>query len=102
MPIAGPSRMARRPALVALACLAGMVLLLSGCMIISGGRNSSDTLPDGGNISATFVGADGNTEQTLDTGAVRATLNAIVIVRAERGELQVELLNADGSVEFGV
>lgn len=102
MPIAGPSRMARRPALVALACLAGMVLLLSGCMIISGGRNSSDTLPDGGNISATFVGADGSTEQTLDTGAVRATLNAIVIVRAERGELQVELLNADGSVAFAV
>lgn len=76
--------------------------LLSGCMLMSGGRSSSDVLPDGGNISATFVGADGRSEQTLDTGAAGATLSAIVIVQAERGELQLELLNADGSVALAV
>jgi len=82
--------------------LAVCVLLLSGCLFMSGGRTSSDVLPDGGNLSATFVGADGRSEQTLDTGAPQANLNAIVIVQAERGELQLELLNADGSVALAV
>lgn len=86
-------------AAVLLACCA---LLLSGCMLMSGARTSSDVLPDGGNINATFVGADGRTEQTLDTGAPRVSMNAIAIVQAERGELQLELLNADGSVALAV
>ncbi len=77
-------------------------LLLNGCMLMSGGRTSADTLPDGGNVSASFVGADGRQEQTVDTGAARAAFNTIVIVQAERGELQVELLNADGSIAFAV
>ena len=47
-------------------------------------------------------GADGRTEQTLDTGAPRVSMNAIAIVQAERGELQLELLNADGSVALAV
>ena len=77
-------------------------LLLGGCMLMSGGRSSSDTLPDGGNVSANFVGADGTQEQTVDTGAIDAAFNTIVIVQAERGELQVELLNGDGSLAFAV
>ena len=77
-------------------------LLLSGCMLMSGGRSSVDTLPDGGNVSASFVGADGRDEQAVATGAPGAAFNTIVIVQAERGELQVELLNADGSVAFAV
>jgi hypothetical protein len=77
-------------------------VLLSGCMLMSGGRTSADTLPDGGNVSASFVGADGLQEQTVDTGAARAAYNTIVIVQAQRGELQVELLNGDGSVAFAV
>ena len=77
-------------------------LLLSGCMIMSGGRTSTDTLPDGGNVSASFVGADGRQEAAVETGAARAALNTIVIVEAERGEFQIELLNGDGSVAFAV
>ena len=77
-------------------------LLLSGCMLMSGGRTSADTLPDGGNVSASFVGADGRQEQAVDTGAARTAFSTIVIVQAQRGELQVELLNADGSVAFAV
>src|SRR5215211_235952 len=77
-------------------------LLLSGCMIMSGGRTSTDTLPDGGNVSASFVGADGRQEAAVETGAARAAFNTIVIVEAERGELQIELLNGDGSVAFAV
>lgn len=90
----------RAPARLVL--LAGLALALSGCMFASGAQTSSDVLPDGGNISATFVGAEGRSEQTLDTGAAAVTLNAIVIVQAERGELQVELLNADGSIAVAV
>ena len=80
----------------------GLALLLSGCLLVSGEQASSDTLPDGGNVSSSFVGADGVSERTIDTSALAATLNAIVIVQAERGELQVEVLNPDGSVAFAV
>lgn len=85
-------------AVLLLAC----ALLLGGCMLMSGGRTSSDTLPDGGNVSGSFVGADGQQEQTVDTGAARTTFSTIAIVQAERGELQIELLNADGSVAYAV
>src|SRR4051812_13645546 len=77
-------------------------LLLGGCMLMSGGRTSSDTLPDGGNVSGSFVGADGQQEQSVDTGAARTTFSTIAIVQAERGEFQIELLNADGSVAYAV
>jgi hypothetical protein len=79
-----------------------LALLLSGCLLVSGERASSDTLEDGGNISSSFVGADGITERTVDTGAPGSEINAIVIVQAERGELQVELINPDGSIAFSV
>jgi hypothetical protein len=48
------------------------------------------------------VGAEGSDERSVETGAASATLNAIVIVEAERGELRVELLNRDGNVAFAV
>jgi hypothetical protein len=88
-----------RWSVVAVACFA---LLLSGCLLVSGERASADSLPDGGNVSSSFVGADGVTERTIETGAAAAELNAIVIVQAERGELQVELVNPDGSIAFSV
>jgi hypothetical protein len=77
-------------------------VLLSGCLLTSGERQSIDALPDGGNISATFVGADGSSERAIETGANGARLNAIVIVQADRGELRLELLNPDGNVAFSV
>jgi len=79
-----------------------LALLLSGCLLTSGERPSTDALPDGGNVSSTFIGADGNGERTVETGANGATMNAIVIVQAERGELRLELLNPDGNVAFSV
>ncbi|MEO7911945.1 MAG: hypothetical protein ABIV47_20060 [Roseiflexaceae bacterium] len=80
----------------------GLALMLSGCMLTSGERPSMDALADGGNVSSTFVGATGNAERTVETGANGATMNAIVIVQAERGELRLELLNPDGNVAFSV
>ena len=114
MPAAGLSRMAnqnkkqrtknkhfRAMALYIVLCSLFSVLA-SSCLLTSGERPSMDTLPDGGNVSSTFVGADGNAERTVDTGATSATLTAIVIVQAERGELRLELLNPDGNVAFSV
>ena len=119
MPTAGPSRMDKRPtkderrktnarSLIWLSFVGrwsfvfGLVFLLSGCLLTSGERPSVDALPDGGNVSSTFVGAQGNAERTVDTGAKGAIMNAIVIVQAERGELRLELLNPDGNVAFSV
>lgn len=82
--------------------LLGLAFLLSGCMLMSGAQDSADVIADGGNISASFVGADGRTERTLNVGMPGAALSATVIVQAERGELQVELLNPDGGVAFAV
>jgi len=114
MPAAGPSRMARKnkeqriknkqlrtKALYFVLCSLFSVLL-GGCLLTSGERPSMDALPDGGNVSSTFVGADGNAERTVETGANGAIMNAIVIVQAERGELRLELLNPDGNVAFAV
>jgi hypothetical protein len=80
----------------------GLAFMLSSCLLTSGERPSMDALPDGGNVSSTFVGADGNAERTIETGANSATMNAIMIVQAERGELRLELLNPDGNVAFSV
>ena len=113
MPAADLSRMARRRpttvrlvlwlALVGrLSVVVGFALLLSGCLLTSGERPSTDTLPDGGNVSTTFVGATGSAERTVATGVNGVTMNAIVIVQAERGELRLELLNPDGNVAFSV
>ena len=119
MPVADLSRMARRTTnderpttnarlLIWLSFVGrwsfvvGLALLLSGCLLTSGERPSMDALPDGGNVSTTFVGATGSAERTIETGANGATMNAIVIVQAERGELRLELLNPDGNVAFSV
>ena len=119
MPVAGLNRMARRttnderrttnarlltwlPIVGRWSFVVGLALLLSGCLLTSGERPSVDALPDGGNVSTTFVGADGNSERTVETGVNGVTMNAIVIVQAERGELRLELLNPDGNVAFSV
>jgi hypothetical protein len=112
MPAAGPNRMGRRttnagsliwlPAVGRLSFAVSLALLLSGCLLTSGERPSMDALPDGGNVSTTFVGATGSAERTVETGANGATMNAIVIVQAERGELRLELLNPDGNVALSV
>ena len=119
MPAAGPNHMAKRtttderrmtnarlicwlPFVGRWSFVVALALLLSGCLLTSGERPSMDALPDGGNVSTTFVGATGNAERTVETGASGTTMNAIVIVQAERGELRLELLNPDGNVAFSV
>ena len=119
MPAAGPNRMANRRAknqgrmtkarllpwlsfVGRWSFVFGLAFMLSGCLLTSGERASTDALSDGGNVSATFVGATGNAERTVETSVSNTTMNAIVIVQAERGELRLELLNPDGNVAFSV
>ncbi len=84
-------------------CLLMLVLglLLSGCMIASGEQTSSDTPENGGNLSTTFVSAEGSEERTLSTGAP-GELNVITIVTVSQGSLQIELLDPQGSVIYAV
>ncbi|HWQ15827.1 MAG TPA: hypothetical protein VNL77_23700 [Roseiflexaceae bacterium] len=73
-------------------------LLLSGCMLVSGGRLSEDAGVEAGNQSATFVSAEGQELRRLDTGAPGAALRVILILEAEQGELRLDVLDANGTV----
>jgi len=77
-------------------------LLLSGCLMMSGEQTSSDALPDGGNLSTSFVSAEGGQERTIETGAGPTTLKVIVTVEVHQGELRFELLAPSGGVVLSV
>lgn len=76
-------------------------LLLSGCLLVSGERTSSDTPQEGGNLSTTFVSAEGDAERVIETGAP-GMLNVITIVTVSQGQLQIDMLDPDGSVVYSV
>lgn len=78
-----------------------LVLLLSGCMLISGELTSADTPVVGGNVSTSFVSAEGGETRTLETGQA-GDLNVITIVTANQGALTVELLDPNGSVVYAI
>lgn len=85
--------------LVLVCCLA---LPLSSCMLTSGEQTLADSQPNGGNVSTTFVSADGETVRELTIGAGVSRLQVIAIVEVAQGELRIELLDADGAVVFAV
>src|SRR5688500_10905921 len=109
--MAAPSRMARRPALYKAARAAArrararaahvvalglLALLLSSCLLISGEQAQADAQPTGGNMSSSFVSAEGVEERMVATNMPAASLNVIVIVELEEGELRIEALDPDG------
>jgi hypothetical protein len=71
-------------------------------MLISGEQTAADTGPTGGNLTTTFVSAEGVQERTLATGAGAMTMNVIVIVSVQQGELRLEMLDPGGSVMLAV
>lgn len=79
-----------------------LFIFTSACMLVSGDRVSMDIQPDGGNVTRTFLGAEGNEEHTLAIGGGATTLQVIVILEAQQGEVLLEVLNAGGSVAFAV
>ncbi|MBC8161031.1 MAG: hypothetical protein H7Z42_07410 [Roseiflexaceae bacterium] len=85
-----------KPALTLLLALA-----LSGCMLVSGELSSADTPAQGGNVSTSFVSAEGAETRVLATGEA-GELDVITIVSADQGTLTVELLDPAGSVIYAV
>ncbi|MBX0326507.1 hypothetical protein K2Z83_02210 [Oscillochloris sp. ZM17-4] len=94
--------MARRsPALAILAVLL-LAPLLSGCLLISGERTTIDLLAGSGNVSTTFVSAEGGEERAVQVSDGPADLQAIAIIAIESGDLQIDLLQPDGAVAFAI
>jgi hypothetical protein len=73
-------------------------LLLSGCMLASGQRVSTDAGEQAGNHSTMFVSAEGAEVRSLSTGISGAELRVIIILEAEQGELRLDMLDANGAV----
>lgn len=84
-----------------LACCA-LLPLLSGCLLASGEQSTSDTQPNGGNLSASFVSAEGGSERTIATGASAAELNVIASVHIQQGELRIDVLDANGAAVLAI
>ncbi|NCC35252.1 MAG: hypothetical protein EOM24_25060 [Chloroflexia bacterium] len=78
------------------------LLLLTGCLLISGETTMIDLQDGSGNLLTTFVGAEGQQERTLDVGLPTTELQVIVIVGVESGDLTLSLLQPEGSVVFAV
>ncbi len=78
------------------------VLLLSGCLLISGPVESSDSTADGGNVYVGFVSADGNDTRTVTTNFPDQTLEVTVFAQNQRGQMRVEILDVQNSVSLAL
>lgn len=76
-------------------------LFLAGCLLTSGERTSADTQPTAGNVSASFVSAEGQSERSIDLGE-QARLTVIAVVSVAQGELRIEVLDTNGSIALSV
>ncbi|MGQ9829297.1 MAG: hypothetical protein ACUVSW_15675 [Roseiflexus sp.] len=78
------------------------LLFLQACMLVSGEQASVDVRTDAGNVTRTFLGAEGSTEHAVHIGDGGSFLQVIVILELQQGEMHLEMLNAGGSVAFVV
>lgn len=78
------------------------VLALTGCILISGETTTVDLVAGGGNLSTTFVSAEGETERILELGQPDLELQVIAMVEVTSGDLELALLQPDGAVAFVV
>ncbi len=93
--------MGRRTTLATIIALL-LAPLLGGCLLVSGERTTIDLLAGSGNVSTTFVSAEGGEERTVQVGDGPAELQVIAIIGVELGDLQIDLLQPDGAVAFAV
>src|SRR5947209_20092022 len=77
--------------------LGALLPLLSGCLLMSGPRESSDRATDGGNVKVDFVSAEGTETRSVQAANGPAKLALIVSAQAERGQLRIEVLNPQGT-----
>src|SRR5579859_7017798 len=78
-----------------------MATLLSGCMLISGEQTTSDSQSNGGNVSTTFVGAEGATDRFLATGG-SGQVTVLAILGESSGKLRLEVVAPDEAVVFAL
>lgn len=78
------------------------LVLLTGCLLVSGEQTSVDLQPGSGNLTASFVSAEGQEVRSLKIAEDARTIQVIVIVEVESGDLRIDLLRPDGAVEFAV
>ncbi len=76
------------------------LVLLSGCLLVSGEQTSVDLQPGGGNLRVSFVSAEGQATRELKVAEDARLMRVIAIVEVEAGDLRLELLRPDGAVEF--
>ncbi len=102
--VAGETRFPRTPpegrSVLKWLLLLAVTLLLAGCLQISGEATTIDLGPDGGNVSTSFVGAEGSAERTLALDRPGVAAQVIVMVEVRSGDLEVSLLQPDGAVAF--
>jgi hypothetical protein len=71
-------------------------------MLVSGEATTIDLAGGVGNLSSTFVSAEGSEERTVQVSDGPAELQVIAIVAIESGDLELELLQPDGAQAFAV
>jgi len=71
--------------------------ILTSCLLISGGQQSSDRAEDAGNVSVQFVSADGTEVRQVAAADAAANLLVTVFARVDRGQLRIEVLDPQGS-----
>ncbi len=73
--------------------LGGMLLLLlTGCFLVSGERLFQTPGPTGGEVQVRFVSADGETERRISLGRPLTPVRLEVAVEVDWGELDVEVI----------
>jgi hypothetical protein len=76
-------------------------MLVSGCMLVAGRSEAFEEREASGSFEVSFVSAEGSEERLLETG-MPGELNVGVAAQVERGELRLELLDAEGQVVLRV
>jgi hypothetical protein len=81
----------------------GLIMLsLTACLLISGETTSADVQDGAGNLLSSFVGAEGRAERILELGLADSEVQVIAIVSIESGDLELTLVQPDGSVAFTI
>lgn len=77
-------------------------IFLSSCMLMSGKQELVDSLPGSGNISTSFISAEGVKEGIISVGTPSARVNVIMWVQVQQGEIRLELLDAADTVALSI
>ncbi len=103
MPSTQPRRhVAPGAALARMVCILLVLPSLTGCLLISGGQQSTDRVIDAGNVTVQFVSAEGTETRQVQAADGASDLDVTVYARTERGQLRIEVLDPQNSVRLVV